>query len=449
MRRFVKRVSLLALCSVLVSVAAHAQQPVDDWLALERLQKQLKGAEPQVAIDAYEKLYEDRPKMLPAVAVRLSQRVAEIYGGQLQNWDKVVEIDNWTIQKYPKQAEAILVVDNKIKALTTLNRLEEAGKACEAHWDIVLHGGQPGEEWLVMFAASALRGSCEAYVALKQPEKATALLLKAFSAMPSLLNDKAQGMGDWKNGWMYDMLVPQLIEAGRIDEALTWAKLQYVTSPADKAAIDRATRSAGRVWGEREEFQLLRAFARSQEEPAPADVENPLDTVKLPVFDLKLMKEHLARTETPPKMELNRTKTKERILIFLAGGDYVTALQEAGKLWQDLPKNPEGAENIRRVLKAGDLNLTRANQFTKFLEGKAPDPIPGFLKDMAAKAKGIRPVKPKATSPPASTTVTTPTKTAAPATPPAPPVPNPFGPSRPAPAPSAPQQPPVKGDAIP
>ena len=74
---------LLICWLVLQTSVAQAQARGDNWLALSRLEKQLRGAEPQIAIDAYRELFDSRPKMLPAVAIRLTLKVADIYAFQL------------------------------------------------------------------------------------------------------------------------------------------------------------------------------------------------------------------------------------------------------------------------------------------------------------------------------------------------------------------------------
>ncbi len=391
------RFCLTTLFSLLLSFAVYAQPPkpvvpapqLDDWGAFNQLEAQLKAAnaEPQAIIDAYQKLYENRPKMLPLVAIKLTVNVAEAHK-KLGNADKVLEIDDWAIKQYNDAPEVVWLIQHKANALNAQKKYEDTTKLIEENWFPLVRGGQSGEDWLVMYAATAVREAVDAYEALGQSDKEIPLLLKAINYLPALWDDKEQGQGDWRDGWLYNTLVPQLIKSNRADEALSWAKFHYLTASFDKDALARATTSLGRVWGEKEEYTKIRVFSQLQEPMPDAALKNPLDGVALPTLDDKIWRENLARTAINldvTKGALNRSKVKESIAVLMVRGDFGGAMKLAQRLMKDDPTKPDGALQICRVFKAADLSVRRANLFLSYLEGQAANPIPAFLKEQEAK----------------------------------------------------------------
>lgn len=392
---FLRHFYLSTLFTFLLSATVLAQPPValppaqlDDWGAFNALETQLKGATPQQIIESYQRLYDSRPKMIPLVAVKLTVNVVEAHK-KLGQSDKALEISTWAIEKYPDDPAVVWLIENKANTLNTLKKHDQTIKLIEDEWPSLVRGGQSGEEWLVMYAATAIRHASEAYDALAQSEKALPLLLKTLNHIPALWDDKEQGQGDWRDGWLYDSLIPRLIKAKRGDEALSWAKFHYVMAPFDKDALGRATTSLGRAWGEKEEYARIRAFSQAQEATAEANLKNPLAEIVLPALDEKLFKEHLARTQINTDATvaaIPRTKAKEGISLLLAREDYAGAMNLARRLMKDDPARPDGALQICRVFKAGDGSIRRANQFLEYLEGKAENPIPAFLKEQENKS---------------------------------------------------------------
>jgi tetratricopeptide (TPR) repeat protein len=395
---FLGRFSFAALLALLLSFSALAQPPaalppaqLDDWGAFNALEKQLKEgkATPQQIIESYQKLYDSRPKMLSSVAIKLTVEVSNAYK-KLGQADKALEIDAWAIEKYPDDPSIVWLIEHKASTLHALKKHDETLKLIEDNWFPLVRGAQSGEQWLVMYAATALRHAAEGQQAVGQSEKVASLILKALNHIPALWEDSEQGMGNWKNGWMYEALIPHLIKAKRGDEALSWAKWHYVMAPFDKDALGRATTSLGRAWAEKEDYAKIRAFSQAQEAEAQPPGKNPLAEIKLPVLEEKLFKEHLARTQinldvvTGP---LNRPKSKEAISLLLAREDYSAAMNLARRLLKDDPTKADGALQVCRVFKAADGNIRRANQFLEYLDGKAENPIPDFLKEQETKGK--------------------------------------------------------------
>lgn len=386
---------VLLTCTLLVSTTAVLAQPpakapaipanVDDWAAYGELEKQLEKAEPPAAIEAWKQLYESRPNLLPQVGINISVKIADLYADKLNDNAKALEIEKWALAKYNAEVPAVWLVEHTVKTLNALKRYDETIKITEENWPIILRGGLSTEDWLVMYAATALRYANGAYEAQGQPDKAIEMILKAMRQMPGLWDDKAQGQGGWQNGWMYASLIPKLLKAERSDEALQWAKMHYALCSFDSKCLERATKSLGQVWADKEAYQALRIFNQMQDGTADAAVKNPLTSVKLPSVDEKLMPEHLARTKNPPQGAYKRTLVPEQISVLLYKGDYGAAMNEARRLMKDDPNQNEGSLQICRVFKAADLSTLRANQFLLYLEGKADNPLPQFLKEQEGK----------------------------------------------------------------
>ena len=374
------------LVSVLAPLALAQAPYTDDWGAYGKTENAVKTLEPQAAIDAWSQFYEGHPNTLPRIAINATLNIGDLYRDKVKNPDKTLEIDEWAIKKYADQPEVIVLVEQKAKTLLAQKKQEDAAKVWQDNWPLLLKAGQSGEDWLAMYALTTMRHADEAYSALGQNDKAIALILKGFETFPSALDDKMQGQGGWRNGWMYQSLIPKLLKAGRADEALRWAKMHFAVCAFDKDCLARATKSLSQVWGEQEAYQKIRVFAQFQEGTADADVKNPLAEVPLPALDEKTLKDHEARTQVGPKLE--PFKIEEHINVSLAQGDYGAAMNDARRLMKDDPSKPDGALQICRVFKAADLSTRRANEYLLYLDGKAENPMPAFLKQYESKAAG-------------------------------------------------------------
>lgn len=367
-----------------LTTTGSAQPGADDWGAYGKVEKETKDAEPQAAIDAWRKFYESRPNLMPRIGINVTVKIGDLYSEKLNDKDKTLEIDEWAIKKYADQPEAVVLVEQKAKTLLAQKKYDEAAKVWEDNWPLLLRGGQISEDWLAMYAATTMRHADDSYTALGQGDKAIAMILKGFDAFPSLLDDKMQGQGGWRNGWMYRSLIPKLLKAGRAEEALRWAKMHFALCGFDKECIARATASLGQVWGDQEEYQKIRIFAQFQGGTADPAAKNPLADVKLPALDAKMLKEQAARTEIAAQ-KMENFKVSEHINILLAQGDYLGAMGTARRLMKNDPAKPDGALQICRVFKAADLSTRRANEYLLFLEGKAENPMPAFLKEYGDK----------------------------------------------------------------
>src|SRR5207248_1956957 len=109
-------------------------------------------------------------------------------------------------------------------------------------------------------------------------DEAVALLKRSLTEIPGLMS----GEGQDPPGSLYEKLVGLLIDGGKQDEALRWAKQQYVLCAFDKGALDRAGKLLARVWASQETFPAISAFAKAQQD---ATAPNPLAAVPPPTYD--------------------------------------------------------------------------------------------------------------------------------------------------------------------
>ncbi|MDQ3814358.1 MAG: hypothetical protein M3347_10455, partial [Armatimonadota bacterium] len=173
-------------------------------------------------------------------------------------------------------------------------------------------------------------------------------------------------------GRLTDTLLKQKREA----EALSWAKLRWMSAPYETDPIDRASRLLVKVWSAVDpERQGLQGFAEAQKDSSKP---NPLREVKLPPVDEKALQDRLAHLGS------GAGAASERIALHIWMGAWDKAMLEAQKLLENKDTATQGALEAARTFKAHDLNLQRANAFLTWLKTKeGPNPIDEFLKEQA------------------------------------------------------------------
>ena len=261
------------------------------------------------------------------------------------------------------------LLDNKVKILLAEKRAPEAVKVLE-QWQMLPPSFDSamgdsfrwGEHWRA------------AQNQQKQPDQAVSGLIKAFE--DGLLRRPVFAQGFTTN------IVAELLAQGKTEEALSWAKLEFLLSPFDEGAIRDATKdvtsslSAGEL-----SLAKVNLFATAQTDAA---APNPLDKVKLPQFDATAIRAQLANPNDKSPFEV-------RLTALLAVGDTRSAMLLAKSQLIGDVTNQDTALQVARVFKAKDGDLVRANQFLAYYQlGQGDNPIPAFLKETetAAPAAG-------------------------------------------------------------
>jgi len=236
------------------------------------------------------------------------------------------------------------------------------------NWTHILEVGQQGTPRDSAYLAHQYVWALEA---TGKGAEATPVLLQALTQMPGLLSGQGQ-MGD---GSLYENLVAHLLQDGRKDEALQWAKLQYVLCPFDTAALERSTKLLARAWAANDSFAAIAAFSTAQSDKS---APNPLSEVRLPVLDARVLQEQQARLAALTGKAATPAVVSDLITLDLALGRTGAAMQRARRLLQERLDSPVGAQEVARVFKAADLNTLSANEFLAYLQGKGTNPFPAF-----------------------------------------------------------------------
>lgn len=183
---------------------------------------------------------------------------------------------------------------------------------------------------------------------------------------------------DTNQEWLLKQFTKSLLDAGKEDEALGWAKLHFMTCLYDERSITDATKLLTSVWVAKSmSASAGQAFLKAQEE---ADAANPLKDVVTPVLDAAKVKDQL--DALPPN------SYGQRITILLNAGNYRQAMLRARSLLLAESNSSEGALQICRVFKARDLDLRRANAFLQYYKtGVGENPVEAFLKENPAPVK--------------------------------------------------------------
>jgi hypothetical protein len=170
--------------------------------------------------------------------------------------------------------------------------------------------------------------------------------------------------------WMPKLMIPTLIKSGSLDEALSWAKLFWMTCPFTEDEINDSTQRLMKVWVAKDLTAAKgQAFIKAQEDSTAV---NPLRDVKIPEFNPELLQAELAK----------EGRTHERLTLYMLQGDWHQAMIVARANMIKNIDNPDAILEVCRVFKAADLNLVRANAFLEYVKtGNGENPVAAFLKE--------------------------------------------------------------------
>lgn len=255
--------------------------------------------------------------------------------------------------------EAGLLLDNKSQILLAEKRLPEASQAL-GQWAGYWTGSEDSSldgvwahDWRVVQNQKG------------QPAQAVAGLIRVFEGRLPRRATFAQNLNA--------SIVDELVTQDKTEEALSWAKLQFMLCPFGKGAVEDATKDVNRCLSAGElTLAKVNAFAGAQADPA---APNPLDAVPLPTLDTKAVRALLADPSA-------KVSPGTRLTCLLVVGDYKGAMVLAkSRLVADVA-NQDNALEVARVFKAKDGDIARANQFLAYYQtGQGTNPLPAFLKE--------------------------------------------------------------------
>lgn len=244
---------------------------------------------------------------------------------------------------------------------------------------VLLNQNRPGEvetfydkQWPKLvenrgYLAPAALSYGQALEAQGKNDKAVALWRQTFQLQSLYMIETQPG------DQVFNRLVEDLLRSGHNEEALSWAKLNYMVCSFDDGAIGEATKLLMRTWTANDlTSTTAQAFLKSQQDPAQP---NPLAKVAVPAPDIAALQKQKAAVQGWHARRLEVTDS-------LLSGNWRQAMLQARLVVVDNPGSPEGVLEVCRVFKAADLNLKRANEFIAFMKsGTGDNPMIGFLKE--------------------------------------------------------------------
>lgn len=292
----------------------------------------------------------------PADKMVVYNAMANIQSTNLKDKAAALATIEEALQKLPASGGRLPLIESKASLLLALGRAEEAETLLQEQWPQVVKAGQTAKLLPVYVAV------------LQRRDKATA----ALQLSQQVITDQLQAAGSDED--LFELMVSQLLAAGREGEALGWAKLNFMLCPYQEKSLQGALELLVRVWT----AQKLSPAPAAELAKAlqSADTPSPLREVKMPALDTTVLRRQLEATGKPA----------QRITLLLALGEDRQAMLAARRLMLDKPTSNEGVLQVCRVFKAHDLKLQRANAFLEYYKsGAGANPVAAFLQETEPK----------------------------------------------------------------
>lgn len=370
-----KRLLLLLIVMAAVCAARAAQAGPNygaDQKQLRDLRakfRQLEKTNPDQAVVAHRTFVQSRPDMDPVVAGQVVYLLAGLYQEGLKQADAALELCDWALQRQGEEPSRMRVLAARAKVLIAENRAAEAVAVLEREW------WRLPDVWRDDVGAVVYQYT-RALVAAGQKEKAIEVLRKAMSQNLSFTGYWYQSdeWGEAPMGWGYEALINDALQRKADDEALGWAKVNFLLVPAADSSVRYATGLLARAWTARDgSDKAVAAFVASLGDPAQP---SPLVRVKLPELDLAMV---TALTERRVRHWMDEMGHYHGLLL---SGRLFEALAAARIQYADDPAH--GVQYVEMTLKAGDQNLKRVTDFRRFREtGESLHPLDEFVKEHA------------------------------------------------------------------
>lgn len=356
-----QKLLLSGICSVLVSFiccsSANADEPVPLATFLQRFNP-LRTQNPALAVKEARQYLHDNV-LPPGQCCLLYQTVSTLQSRNLHDTPAALVSLDEGIQKLAEQDERFPLILSKAKLLLAAGRNAEAAKMLREQWPAI--SGARQELAMLSAYAQALRASGQQEVALTLTRQ--------------VMTDWLEWL-DYQND-LFGVLIDQLVATNKLEEAESWAKLDFVLCPYAETSLRTAMQLLVKVWTAKynspaKVAELSFALAASSSTPLTPGVVNPLQSVPLPTLPEAALRTRLSG-KLPPG---------QRVVLLLALHDSQQAMVEARRLMLDQPASTDGVLNVCRVFKACDMNVLRANSFlTYYKSGQGENPVVGFLQE--------------------------------------------------------------------
>ena len=269
-----------------------------------------------------------------------------------------------------KPEQALATLD---EAITSYAKYPYAYRLASAKSELLLSTGRVAEAEALMH---------QTWVSLPASDKAGARALlidyvellgkqgKHEQSLELMRDYLARTPGQLADSRLAELMVEQLLLNNRLDEAMSWARLNFMVAPYNEKSLQQATQLVVKVWTARHPAPAkIQELSEAMQNP---DKPNPLREVALPVWGDGVLEKQLAQARTPD----------ERIALMIAGDDLRGAMVEAQQWMVKAPTSPAPVLGVARVFKAADLNVKRANAFLLYHQsGQGQNPMTEFLQD--------------------------------------------------------------------
>lgn len=344
-----------AVSSALAMPAEEFKEWRTQWLTL-------RVAETDKAVAQAQRLLAEG-KFIPPQARVVYRDIAYAQADRLKDTDAALTTLAEAKQKSTIQADYFAIVALQADILSKHSRMPDA--------EVLLV-----EQWPQAMEAGAEHELAGVYVQILQSQKKYAAVVEVLQSTllrtPALIAEgRFSGQRIREANNPATVLTEALLKEGRHDEALSWAKVQFMLCRYDETALQ---------WAHNAIVKALLAkhlaparVAELVEAHQSTDKPGPLNKVLLPAFDRTL----LLHPPTPA------SRAQDRITHSILLGDWTQAMLEARELLLGQPQSSAGALEVCRVFKAYDLKLTRANAFLEYYRtGQGENPITAFMKDV-------------------------------------------------------------------
>ncbi len=348
-----------------------AGAPFADWGAFGELQKKigaLRQKDPKAALAECDQFAKAHPELDPWLDVALAKTTIDLTADGVKDDARAMALCDEALRRHEKEPAIIQPVGSKARLLIRAQRPAEAVALIEQYWSQFPATHRD-------YAEYCLQQYCTALELVGKKEKVLPILQSSVVSVPWLLDEAKQT----PKGWIYEWLVQSLTAQNNTAEALSWAKVRFMTCEFGADAVERSSRALTKVWVARElSPKSAKAFSEAQQDPSKP---NPLAAVKLPGIDPKTLEETQIKSFGVKGADLIHA----RISLLLLAGKLPEAMATARQLLMDDPESAAATQELCRVLKAAYLDVAHPNAFIEFLKtGEGTNPLEAFFKEHPA-----------------------------------------------------------------
>jgi len=384
MNRKHKALSLM-LCASIVSPlwqpCADAQPPVTqlpitstkpdaaaDAVEYEKTVQRVKllgPRNPQQAVAEWQQLLEARPNMVPMVDYKAAFSLGSLLANSLDDANGAIAVYDASLKKAPMSPGSLVLAGDKGRLLMKQGRIDEAEATMQPYWQRALNLYREDGSVAQTLSRFLMKSYIEALDRQTKTDEIITRLQGAMIEVPALLSANAQG-----DAWIYQTLNNKLLAKKQYAEALSWARVRFMTADYGWQDMSNAVQTLTQIWqaAEGAASPSLQAFMEASDDPTKP---NPLAAVPLPAMT----------PEQKNALLTGQFSVFDNAHALLLAGEPDKALVMAFRFASFGPRRLGVVLFICRTAKAIDLNTVRANAFIKYVEsGAGENPLEAQLR---------------------------------------------------------------------